>query len=459
MRLLVRDADWCCTFDDDDTELGHADVLVEDGVVVAVGVGLAIDGPLDRVVDGRGLVLLPGLINAHQHLYQGACRAIPDLERAAIGPWLAGLGALVKGWYRDGRFGPDAVAAISTAVLTESLLGGVTTVADQHYFFPTGPSLPYVEATVEAARTVGLRLHACRGSITMGPDADVTQTVDEVVAHSAALVAALHDPEPGAFVRIALAPCGPHVDEPALFDELAALAADHDGVRLHTHLYEHVDDVACRERYGCSPWELLVEHGWAQPRTWLAHVVNPPATEIPEMAAAGVGIAHLIAPDLRMGWGAAPFRDYLAAGISVGFGTTGSASNDGSDMLGDLRLAALAHRSSDPDDPSRWLTARELLRAATRGSADCLGRDDLGRIAPGARADLVAWDFRTVDRVGVHDPVAGLLLTGLSSHASLVVVDGEVLVERGTPTRLDVEAVAARARAAVPPLPSRSRAR
>jgi 8-oxoguanine deaminase len=452
-RLLVRDIEWCCTFDDEDTELAHADLLVEDGAVAAVGTDLVVDGPLDRVVDGRGLVVLPGLINAHQHLYQGACRAVPHLERATIGPWLAGLGALVKQWHRDGRFGPDAVEAVSAAVLTESLLGGVTTVADQHYFFPSGPSLPYVEATVAAAATVGIRLHACRGSITMGPDPDVTQSVDEVVRHSEALVDAFHDPVEGAFVRVALAPCGPHVDEPALFDELAALAADHDGVRLHTHLYEHVDDVACRQRYGCTPWEMLVAHGWAQSRTWLAHVVNPPSDEIPEMAAAGVAIAHLIAPDLRMGWGAAPVRDYLDAGISVGFGTTGSASNDGADVLGDLRLGALAHRGRDPDAPERWLSARELLRAATRGSADCLGRDDLGRIQPGARADLAGWDLGTVDRIGVHDPVAGLLLTGLSSQASLVVVDGEVLVERSAPTGLDVDAVTARARAAVPPLP------
>jgi cytosine/adenosine deaminase-related metal-dependent hydrolase len=452
-RLLVRDIDWCCTFDDEGRELAQADVLVEDGVIAAVGTGLQVTSELDRVVEGRGLVVLPGLINAHQHLYQGACRAVPDLERAPIGPWLAGLGALVKGWYRDGRFGPDAVEAVSAAVLTESLLGGVTTVADQHYFFPAGASLPYVEATVAAARDVGVRLHACRGSITMGPDPEVTQTVDQVVTHSAALIDTVHDVTPGAHTRVALAPCGPHVDAPELFDELAALAADHDGVRLHTHLYEHVDDVACRERYGLTPWELLVAHGWAQPRTWLAHVVNPPASEIPEMAAAGVGIAHLVAPDLRMGWGTAPVRDYLDAGCTVGFGTTGSASNDGADLLGDLRLALLAHRSSAPDDPARWLTARELLHAATRGSADCLGRPELGRIAVGARADLAGWDLTTVDRVGVHDPVAGLLLTGLSSHASLVTVEGAVLVERGVPTCLDVPAVAARARAAVPPLP------
>ena len=254
-------------------------------------------------------------------------------------------------------------------------------------------------------------------------------------------------------MRVALAPCGVHVDELALFDELAALAADHEAVRLHTHLYEKVDAEAARERYGATPWELLAAHGWAQPRTWLAHVVDPPASEIAEMAASGVAVAHLIAPDLRMGWGLAPVRAYLDAGVTLGFGTTGSASNDGANLLGDLRLAALAHRSTDPDDPSRWPSARELLRMATRGSAAALGRDDLGALAPGMQADLAAWDLHAIDRVGVHDPLAGLLLTGLSSRASLVAVGGEILVERGEATHLDVDAIAAHARECVPPLP------
>jgi cytosine/adenosine deaminase-related metal-dependent hydrolase len=463
VRTLVRDIEHLCTFDDapsthpgpGGTELRDAQVTVVDGVIEQVApAGTPPPGAVDRTVDGTGLVVLPGLVNAHQHLYQGACRAVPHLERALVGPWLAGLGALVKGWHTEHRFGPDAVQAISAAVLTESLLGGVTTVADQHHFFPAGASLPYVEATVAAAHEVGVRLHACRGSITMGPDPDMTQTVDEVVAHSAGLIDALHDPRPGARVRVALAPCGPHVDALELFDELAALAADHDGVRLHTHLYEHVDTDACRDRYGRTPWEVIAEHGWAQDRTWIAHVVDVPHHEIPEMAAAGVAIAHLVAPDLRMGWGPAPLRRFLDAGCTVGFGTTGSASNDGANLLGDLRVAALAHRSTDPDDPSRWPTTRELLRAATRGSAACLGRDDLGAIAPGMRADLAGWDLRTVDRVGVHDPVAGLLLTGLSSRASLVMVEGDVLVEHGRPTCLDELEIAARARAAVPALPA-----
>ncbi|MCU1428253.1 MAG: trzN, partial [Actinomycetia bacterium] len=324
-RWLLRQCALVATFDDAEREYRDADVLVDGHLIVAVGKGLDSTG-CDRVIDGTGLVVIPGLVNAHQHLYQGALRAIPHLERALIGPWLRELGAIVKAWWQAGRFEPDAVGAIAAAVLTESMLSGVTTVADQHYFHPAGATQPYIEETIDAARRVGVRLHACRGSLTLGPDASVVQSVDEVVRHSAALIDAFHDPSAGAFVRVALAPCGVHVDELALFDELAALAADYDGVRLHTHLYERVDTEAARDRYGMTPWELLVSHGWAQPRTWLAHVVDVPTAEIDEIAAAGVGVAHLIAPDLRMGWGVAPVREMLDAGVTVGFGTTGSAS-------------------------------------------------------------------------------------------------------------------------------------
>lgn len=440
--------DYLACFDDGAAELPDGDVVVNGSTIEAVGRGLDRSG-VDRVVDCRGLIGIPGLINSHQHLYQGACRAVPQLERAPIGPWLQQLGALVKSWYQAGAFDPTVVEAVAAAVLTESVLSGVTTVADQHYFFPRGRSLPYVEATVAAASSVGVRIHACRGTLTKGPDPEVVQTVDEVVEHSRRLIERFHDPEAGAAVRVALAPCGAHVDEPELFDALAALAADHEGVRLHTHLYEKVDATACREIYGCTPWEMLSAHGWAQPRTWLAHVVDPPASEIGEMAAAGVSVSHLVAPDLRMGWGPAPLRSFLDAGVTVGFGTTGSASNDGANLLGDLRLAALAHRSSHPDEPGKWPTARELIGMATRGSADCLGRPDLGRIAPGFQADLAAWDLRGVDRVGVRDPVAGLLLTGISARATLVMVGGRLVVDGGQLVGADEASVSARARAAL----------
>ena len=240
-RLIVRDIDHLATFDSEGTEHVDCDLVAVDGVITAVGPGVATGldaGPDDHVVDGRGLVVLPGLVNAHQHLYQGAFRAVPELERIEILPWLAGLGARVRSQFAAGTFGPDAVGAVATAVLTESLLGGQTTVADQHYFHPAGATLPFVEATIAAAEALGVRLTAARGTLTLGPEPSVLQDVDEVVRHCAELIATHHDPEPFAMTRVALAPCGVHADRPELFEELAALAADHANLRLHTHLYE-----------------------------------------------------------------------------------------------------------------------------------------------------------------------------------------------------------------------------
>jgi 8-oxoguanine deaminase len=454
MRILIRRLSHVVTCDHEGRELQDADLLIEGRQIAGLGRGLPAEG-VDRVVDGRGLIALPGLINAHQHLYQGAMRALPGLERVLMGPWLAGVGAQSLAWWRAGRFGPDAVRAIARAVLLESLLGGITTTADQHYFFPGRATPPFVEATIEAAQELGVRLHACRGTITLGrsgggaADDELVEDVDAVVRHCESLIDRYHDPQPFARIRVALAPCGVHVDVPDIFRVFAEMAEDREGVRLHTHLYERIDGEACRERYGITPWQFLVKHGWASDRVWLAHVNDPPPEEIPEFAQAGVGLVHMIAPDLRLGWGLAPLRAYLEAEVTVGFGTTGSASNDGSNMLGDLRVAALAHRMASPD-PDQWPTARELVRMATSGSAACLGRPDLGAIEPGRAADIACWDLSTVDRVGIHDPVAGLLLTGLSDVARLVIVDGEILVEDGRPVRVDPQEVAAAAQAAVP---------
>ncbi|UDY35474.1 amidohydrolase family protein [Dermatobacter hominis] len=455
--LVLRRIGHLATFDGPDgagRELAGADVVCEDGVVTAIGADLDVPAGAE-VVDCSDLLVLPGLVNPHQHLYQVALRAIPELERSLIGPWLGGLGARCLRWWREGSLTPAMIGAVSAAGLAESVLGGVTTVADQHYLHPAGPTQPFIEATIDAALGVGVRLHATRGTLTLGrgqgggADPALVQDVDEVLRHADELIRAHHDPTDGAYVRVDLAPCGVHADLFETFRGFAELAADHERVRLHTHLYEVVDTGFCAERYGMSPWEVLVEVGWAQPRTWLAHVVDPPLHELPDIAAAGVTVAHLVAPDLRMGWGRAPVREMLDAGITVGFGTTGSASNDGANVLGDLRVAALAHRVGD--DPDRWLSARELLAMATRGSAACLGRaGELGVVAVGAAADLAAWDLTTVDRVGVRDPLLGLVLCGLSDRAHTVVVGGRPVVRDGRLVTADEDEVAARARALVP---------
>ena len=442
------------TFDGDDRELHDTDLRIEGETISEIGSGLQ-PRETETVIDASGMLVLPGLINCHQHLYQVGLRSITELERASIMPWLAGLGRICTEWWEQGRFTPETVGAAARAGMVESLLGGVTTLADQHYFFPAGVTEPYIEAIIEAAGEVGVRLHAGRGSMTFGrsdggtaPDA-ACQSIDEVLRHGIELIDRYHDPDPLARIRIDLAPCGPHVDRPELFSACAEIAEENPGVGLHTHLYEEVDTAFCRERYGKSPWEFIGEVGWHCERAWLAHMVDAPTAEIPEYAAAGVGIVHLTAPDLRMGFGLAPLRDWLDGGCKVGFGTTGSASNDGCNQLGDLRLAALAHRLGE-GGPERWLTARELLGISTRGSASCLGRPELGVIRSGAAADLAAWNIDSVDRVGVHDPVIGLLLAGLSDRAEMVIVSGEVLVSGGRCTAIDEDRVAAEARAALP---------
>lgn len=454
MVILLKRLSYLASFDDEGREFRDADILVDGPSIAAVGTDLSDEG-VDRVLDGRGLIALPGLINAHQHLYEAVFRAIPGMERAAIGAWLVNLGELGLRWWRAGQLGAETVEKVARAVLVESLLGGITTVADQHYFFPGGSPGGYVEATIRVASEVGIRFHAARSSFTFGvsgggyADDNFVEKVDDVVRHCAELIERYHNPRPFSMTRIALAPCGVHTDVPEIFEALAELANDYEEVRLHTHLYETADTLASMKLYGITPWRFLERHQWATDRVWLAHVCDVPANEIPEFAAAGISVAHLIAPDLRMGWGVAPVRAMLDAGISVGVGTTGSGSNDGANLLGDLRVAALAHRPP-LRDPQRWLSARDLLRMATRGSAACLGRSDLGAIEVGRAADIACWDMTKVDRVGVHDPVAGLLMTGLSDIASLVLVNGEVLVEDGRPTRIDAERVAEAARSVVP---------
>ena len=452
--ILLKNIAHLATFDDDGRELQDVDILIHKGTIKSIGIDIAVEADTD-VVDAAHLIVLPGLINGHQHLYQVGLRAFPELERAGIGKWLAGLHARTYEYWKQGLFTPELVGLMAQAGMVESLLGGVTTVADQHYVFPGGTTEPYVESIIEAAIEVGIRLHAGRGSMTLGRAYggavadEVCQDMGDVLDHAQGLIEKYHDPDPLAQIRIDLAPCGVHADRPEMYEEFAALAAGYVGVGLHTHLYQNVDTRFCFDTYGISPWQMLGERGWHKPGVWLAHVVDAPAHEISAFAAAGVGIVHVVAPDLRMGWGVAPIRSYLDAGCTVGFGTTGSASNDGCNQLADLRLAALAHRMTD-SNPEHWLSIRELLGLSTRGSADCLSRSRLGRIAPGMAADLACWNLRSVDRVGVHDPLIGLILTGLSDRCDVVIAGGKIVVRDGRCVTINEQELADRAAAAIP---------
>jgi cytosine/adenosine deaminase-related metal-dependent hydrolase len=461
MRTLIRELTHIATFDEEGREFADADILVDGRVIADIGPGLPDEG-VNRVVDGRGLVALPGLINAHQHVWQLVSRSIPDFEYAEVEPIIGWVAIRPTEWWREGRFTPDSLRALARAAFAESLLGGVTTVADQHLFFPGDPETrgatvePWMEGLIEAAAEVGIRLHAGRGTTTRGPDeggpshgAVLKESLDTILAHCQQLIERYHDPDPLARIRIDLAPSGVHLDGPEVFAAFLELADDHPGVGLHTHLYEVMDDIVSREVYGVSPWRFLQAHGWARDRVWVAHANAPPDEEIPEIAAAGVGVVHVITGDLRLLWGLAPIRRYREEGVKLGFGTTGASVAEAAHLLPDLRAAYLAHRVPKPP-PDELLTVRDVFAMATRGSAACLGRTHLGSLAPGKAADIACWDTTTVDRVGVHDPLMSLLLGGLSHTASLVLVDGDVLVEDGRPTHLDLDEIARTARAAVP---------
>jgi 8-oxoguanine deaminase len=455
MRILLQGLDHIATFDDDQTELEGADILIDGPRIDAVGKDLAANG-VDRVIDCRGLVALPGLINAHQHLFQASIRTLPELERSGMPRFLQAQNQVSLERWKAGLLGADQMRDIARAALTEAVLGGQTTVADQHLFFPGDQPEAYVEATIEAAADVGVRLHACRGTVTFGRaqggmvDDVITEDLADIVRHMEELIEQYHDPDPFAMVRVALAPSGLVSDVLEVFDALAALAERHEGVRLHTHLHHQLDDLLAQKIYGKSPWKLLQEHGFANDKLWVAHSVTMPPEEIAEYVDAGVSVAYIPAADLKLGWGLAPVRRWLDAGVPVGAGTTGSMTNDGGNLLGDLRVGILAQRANTTQDPEQWLSSRELLQMATRGSAACLGRDDIGALAPGMGADIACWDFTGVDRIGINDPVAALLFTGLSQAAELVVANGEVLVEGGRPTRVDLDETIARARAVIP---------
>jgi 8-oxoguanine deaminase len=454
MRTVLKNLSYVATFDSRGTELRDADITIDGRRIDRIGTGLPTDNA-DRVIDGRGLLATPGLINAHQHLYQASLRTIPQLERSGMPAFLMAQNNIGLDRWRAGHLGAREQRAIARAALTESLLGGITTIADQHLFFPGNDPEPYVEETITAAGEVGVRLHACRGTITFSRaqggmvSDEQAEPIDDIVRHCRELIAKYHDPQPFAMVRVALAPSGVVSDIPPLFDALAELAAEHDTVRLHTHLHHYEDTRLAHMLFGKSPWRILHEHGFANEKLWVAHCPTAPAKEISEYVDAGIAIAHIPAADLKLGWGLAPIRSWLDAGITVGVGTTGSMTNDGANLLGDLRVAALAHRAVERD-PERWPSARELLAMATRGSAACLGRDDLGVLVPGMAADIACWDLTGVDRIGINDPVAALLFTGLSQMARLVLVNGQVVIEGGLPTRVDPAEVAQLARDCIP---------
>ena len=456
MNILIHNARLIAVMDDARTRLHDGWVLLQDQVVKTVGSGTVPTAvKVDRFLDARGKVVLPGLVNTHHHLPQTLTRNLPAVQQAPLFRWLVELYEIWRGI--------DA-AAVDAAVrvgLGELLLTGCTTTTDHLYLFPHGQDR-LIDVEIDAARELGIRFQPTRGSMSRGksqgglPPDDVVQDEETILADSRRLIREYHDPLPGAMTRIALAPCSPFSVTDGLMRRTADLAREH-GVRLHTHLAETQDEESyCQQIYGCRPVEYLRRMGWLGQDVWLAHCVHLSPEEIALFGETGTGVAHCPSSNFRLGSGIAPLRAMLEAGVPVGLGVDGSASNDTSNMLAEARQALLAHRLGA--DPARWITAEEVLWMATRGGARCLGRDDVGSLEPGKRADLILVDTRRLSYAGAgSDILAALVFSPWPEPVDTVIVNGRILVESGELLGVDVPALVERADAIAEGLLHRAR--
>ncbi|MGN6577623.1 MAG: 8-oxoguanine deaminase [Nocardioides sp.] len=424
MRTVIQG---CAVATVDSTFTEHADghVVVSGDRIVAVGPG-PFPGPPepgDRVVDGCGCLLTPGLVNTHQHLYQWATRGLAQDDN--LFGWLTTLYPVWEG------IDEDVVGAAAAAALGWLARTGCTTTTDHHYVFPSEGG-DVLGATIHAARRIGLRFHPTRGSMDLGasdgglPPDSVVETTSAALEATAAAIAEHHDPSPGSMLRMAVAPCSPFSVTADLMRSSAELAREH-GVRLHTHLAETVEEEAfCRERFGCSPAEYVEQLGWLGEDVWFAHAVHLDDAAVKRLGDTGTGVAHCPTSNGRLGAGLAPVRALVDAGSPVGLGVDGSASNEEGSLAAELHAAVLVSRFAGP---SSALAAHDALALATMGGALVLGRgDEIGSIENGKLADLALWRLDGIAHAGIDDPVAGLVL-GSRPPLAMVMVGGQVVVE------------------------------
>lgn len=432
MRTLYANG-WVATMDDAGTEHRDGWVLVDGAVIAEIGAGA--EPEHEERVDLGGAVVMPGLVNTHHHLYQTLTRA--RAQQADLFSWLRELYPV---W---ARIDAEAEYAAARTGLAELALSGCTTVFDHHYVFPRGRE-GILEAEVQAARELGVRIVASRGSMDLGvsdgglPPDELVEEIDAVLAETERLHGAVHEAGPGARVQIAVAPCSPFSVTGRLMEESAALARRL-GLVLHTHLAETVEEEAyCRELYGCNPVEYLDRLGWLAHDVWCAHCVHLSDAEVARFGGTGTGVAHCPTSNLRLGAGVAPVRALRDAGVRVGLGVDGSASNERSDLFMEVKQALLVARGRGGGEA---MTVRDALRLATRGGAEVLRRDDIGSLEPGKQADLAIWRTDGLSLGGAEDLVAGLVLSG-PHRVDRLVVGGEDVVRGGALVRADESEIA-----------------
>ena len=436
--LLIRRATLLATLDAQRREIADGAVYARDGVIEAVGTTAQLPDHADEVIDARGQVVIPGLVNTHHHFYQTLTRAVPAAQDAELFTWLKTLYPI---W---AKLTPEMAFVSTQTAMAELLLSGCTTSSDHLYLFPNGTRL---DDTIEAAQQIGMRFHAARGAMSVGqskgglPPDRVVEDEAAILRDTQRLIERWHDPARHAMTRIVVAPCSPFSVSRELMRD-AALLAREKGVSLHTHLAENDNDIAyTREKFGCTPAEYAEALGWVGRDVWHAHCVKLDAAGIDLFARTGTGVAHCPGSNMRLASGAAPIRAMRDAGVPVSIAVDGSASNDSGHMLGEARLALLLQRvAHGPVKGPSALTAREVLEIATLGGAQVLNRDDIGALAPGMSADLVCVPLDDIGVAGaLHDPLAALFFCHVP-RVRHTVVDGRIVVRDGRLTTVDLPA-------------------
>ena len=444
---LIRNATMLVTMDDQRREIADGALLIEDNAVSWVGPTAELpQGAVEsatHVLDAAGKVVLPGFVNTHHHFYQTLTRVVPGAQDAVLFDWLK---TLYPVW---AELTPDDVFVSTQLALTELLLSGCTTSSDHHYLWPNSARL---DDQFAAAATVGVRFHGARGSMSLGeskgglPPDRVTEDEEVILRDSRRVVETFHDPARFALRRVVLAPCSPFSVTPELMRQSALLARSFGpamNVHLHTHLAETKDEEEfCLQRFGYRPGDFAEHLGWTGDDVWHAHCVHLNQPEVELFGRTHTGVAHCPTSNMRLASGIAPVRSMRDAGVPVGLGVDGSASNDGSHLLNEVRQCLLLQRVLG--NPLA-MTAREALEIATLGGAAVLGRDDIGCLAPGMAADVIAFDLDDIWHAGgaVHDPVAALVFCQ-PQGVDFALVNGKLLVQDGIPVHVDVPSVVQR---------------
>jgi cytosine/adenosine deaminase-related metal-dependent hydrolase len=445
-RLLIHHANCIATQDDAGTELRGASILIRDGLIERIIPAAEDTRPLlsqvDEVIEAQHHVVTPGLVNTHHHMVQCLTRAVPQVQNAELFSWLRGLYPIWAG------LTPEMVLVSNQIAMAELLLSGCTTSSDHLYIYPNGVRL---DDSIEAAHTIGMRFTATRGSMSVGesqgglPPDRVVEKESFILSETRRLIETFHNTKHGSMTQVAVAPCSPFTVSQDLMRESALLARAY-GVRLHTHLAENDHDIAyTKEKFNCTPTEYVQDLGWLGDDVWHAHCVKLDDPGIYLFAKTRTGIAHCPCSNMRLASGILPLRKLLDAGVPVGLGVDGSASNDAAHLLNEARQAMLLARVGKALEPfgcdtgPGTMTARDALKLATRGGASVLGRQDIGQIAAGYCADLALYRTDTLAMAGgaVHDPVGALLLCA-SANADYTLVHGRAVVREGQLTTVDL---------------------